>query len=317
MNVGVAAEAAVTMLAAETKVGAVIIAYHPDTEFKTRLMDLLPQVSLLVVVDNTPAEARRHSIELPPGIGRKILLIENHENLGVGTALNQGLNEALNRGCDWLLTLDQDSHCYPDMVNTLLGVKAACTSPPAVIGGNYLDTRNGKTKVPVGAEDEFLDQKTVITSGCLVDARFAQSIGGFREDYFIDQLDHEFCLRVRAHGGRVVISRRPVMEHSVGEAGGTWLPFLGRLPNHSPSRKYYVARNSMVTIATYWRSEPGWCLRRLVRLFLGLLLMATLECQRVAKSRAFAAGVRDAILGRMGQWPALTQATVAQRSNRR
>lgn len=289
-----------TVLAAETKVGAVIVAYHPDAEFKTRLMDLLPQVSLLVVVDNTPAEAGRHSIELPPEIGRSILLIENHENLGVGKALNQGLNKALDCGCDWLLTLDQDSHCYPDMVDTLLGVKAACTSPPTVIGGNYLDTRNGKTKVPVGAEGEFLNQKTVITSGCLVDARFAQSIGGFREDYFIDQLDHEFCLRVRAHGGRVVISRRLVMEHSVGEIGGAWLPLLGRLPNHSALRKYYVARNSLATIADYWRSEPNWCLRRAIRLALGLLLMALLERQRLAKVRSFLAGVADAMRGRMG-----------------
>lgn len=289
-----------TVLAAETKVGAVIVAYHPDAEFKTRLMDLLPQVSLLVVVDNTQSEARRHSIELPPEIGRKILLIENHENLGVGRALNQGLNKALDCGCDWLLTLDQDSHCYPDMVKTLLRLKSACAPPPAVIGGNYLDTRNGKTKVPVGAEGEFFDQKTVITSGCLVDARFAQSIGGFREDYFIDQLDHEYCLRARAHGGRVVISRRPVMEHSVGEIGGACLPLLGHLPRHSPLRKYYVARNSLATIADYWRGEPDWCLRRAIRLAAGLVLMVLLERQRQAKGRAFLAGVADAIRGRMG-----------------
>jgi rhamnosyltransferase len=284
----------------EANVCAVIVAFHPDNEFKSRLADLLHQVNALVVVDNTPAEARQHSIALPPAVGKQVLLIENRDNLGVATALNQGLRQALEWGCDWLLTLDQDSRCYPDMVQTLLNVKATCVPPSVVIGGNYLDTRNGKTKVPVGEDGEFLEQKTVITSGCLVDARFALAIGGFREDYFIDQLDHEYCLRVRANGGRVVISRKPVMTHSVGEADGVWLPLLGYLPNHSPLRKYYVARNSLVTIASYWRRESDWCLRRGGRLFLGLFLMALLEDQRWAKVRAFLAGVADAMVGRMG-----------------
>lgn len=283
-----------------TKVCAVVVAFHPDQGFESRLIEVLPQISALVVVDNTPAEVRRHAIAMPAEDNKPVCLIENTKNLGVAAALNQGLKQALEWNCSWLLTLDQDSHCYPDMVRTLLHVHAACVPPAVVIGGNYLDTRNGKTKVPVGTDGEFLDQKTVITSGCLVDARFTQRIGGFREDYFIDQLDHEFCLRARSHGGKIVISRKPVMKHSVGEDGGVWLPLIGYMPNHSPLRKYYVARNSLVTILTYWHSEPDWCVRRLVRLVMGLLLMTILEQQRLAKVAAFLAGVADALRGRMG-----------------
>lgn len=283
-----------------TKICAVVVAFHPDGEFESRLIDVLLQISALVVVDNTPAGVRQHTIAMPAEGDKPACLIENTDNLGVAAALNQGLKQALEWNCGWLLTLDQDSHCYPDMVRTLLHVHAACVPPPVVIGGNYLDTRNDKTIVPNGADGEFLDQKTVITSGCLVDARFAEAIGGFREDYFIDQLDHEFCLRVRACSGRIVISRKPVMAHSVGEAGGAWLPLLGHLPNHSPLRKYYVARNSVATITNYWRTEPAWCLRRMIRLFLGLLLMATLEQQRLTKLLAFSAGITDAIRHRMG-----------------
>jgi rhamnosyltransferase len=283
----------------ETNVCAVVVAFHPDAEFDSRLLDLLPQVNSLVVVDNTPATERQRRIAVPAVFGKAVLLIENHDNLGVAAALNQGLKQALEWGCDWLLTLDQDSRCYPDMVQTLLNVKAVSVPPASVIGGNYLDTRNGKMKVPVGANGEFLEQKTVITSGCLVDASCAQAIGGFREDYFIDQLDHEFCLRVRAHGGRVVISRNPVMAHSVGEAGGAWLPLLGHLPNHSPVRKYYVARNSVMTIATYWRSEPDWCLRRAIRL-MGALSITLLEQDGLRKFQALALGVADGLFRRMG-----------------
>jgi rhamnosyltransferase len=287
------------------RVCAVVVAFHPDAELEARLRELLPQVAALVVVDNTPAAARHGSVVLPAAGAARVCLIENAENLGVGAALNQGLAQAAQWNCDWLLTLDQDSRWYPDMVQTLTRVAASCMPKPAVIGGNHLDPRTGRTKAPA-AEVGFLEQKTVITSGSLVEVRAAQAVGGFRADYFIDQLDHEFCLRVRAHGGRVVISRKPVMAHSVGEDGGAWLPLVGRLPSHAPLRKYYVARNSLVTIGKYWRNEPGWCLRRALRLLLGLLLMITLERQRLSKARAFVAGLVDAMVGRMGasrrQW---------------
>jgi rhamnosyltransferase len=169
-----------------------------------------------------------------------------------------------------------------------------------VVGGNYFDPQNNATKVANGEVGDFLEQKTVITSGSLVDVRLANAIGGFREDYFIDQVDHEFCLRARAHGYKVVISHKPVMTHSVGRLGGVRLPFLGVLPNHPPLRKYYIARNTVVTLATYWRSEPEWCLRRLVRLLLGLAEMAILEEHGFNRVRAFAGGVMDGLRRRMG-----------------
>ena len=286
-----------------TGVCAAVVTYFPDTGLKTRLDALLPQVDFLTVVDNTPAGANEQRLEDLLPKDERICVLQNGVNLGVAAALNQGLAQALEKDCGWLLTLDQDSFCYPDMVKTLLRVRDSCKPIPVVIGGNYVDTRNKRAKVSVGSEDEFLEQKTVITSGCLVNVSFAKIIKGFREDYFIDQLDHEFCLRARQQGGRIVISRKPVMEHCVGEAGGVWVPFLGYLPNHAPLRKYYVARNSLVTIAKYWRSEPDWCLRRLIRLFMGLVGMIILEKHGFAKARAFFAGVADYCRGNMGRCP--------------
>lgn len=278
---------------------AVVVAYFPDEGFEARLQTILPQVERLVIVDNTP-DAISLSPDMIAAWGEHLHCIANHANRGVAAALNQGLEYALQIGCKWLLTLDQDTRCYPDMVATLLQVHKACKLKAAVIGGNYFDSQNHQLKVSVGGEAEYLEQITVITSGSLIDAGVARELGNFREDYFIDQVDHEFCLRVRAYDYSVVISCKPVMDHSVGGLGGARLPLLGILPNHPPLRKYYIARNTVVTVAKYWRREPGWCLRRSVRLLLGLLLMATLEKQRIAKVRAFAAGFMDGMRRRMG-----------------
>lgn len=275
---------------------AVVVAYFPDEEFELRLATLRPQVRAVVVVDNTPAGGCAERLR---NAGEEVAVIENRANLGVGAALNIGLEQARRAGCAWLLTMDQDSRAHASMVETLLRVRTACGPGAAVIGGNYFDPRSGRTEVPA-QEDGWLEKITVITSGSLIDVTLAQQIGGFREDYFIDQLDHEFCLRVRRHGRRVVISRKPVMDHSVGGPEGAWVPLWGPFPHHAPLRKYYITRNSLVTIADYWRQEPGWCARRLARLLLGLGLMAVLESNRLAKVRAFAAGAADGLRRKLG-----------------
>lgn len=281
-----------------TNVCAVVVAYFPDEDFEARLRTILPQVARLVVVDNTP-DAIALSPDLVAAWGERLHCIANHANRGVAAALNQGLEYALQQGLPWLLALDQDTQCYPNMVGILGNVYKGSSPRPALIGSNYLDPRNNKPKVPTQGS-ACLEQKTVISSGSLIDAEIAVLIGGFREDYFIDQVDHEFCLRLRTQGCRIVISREPVMAHSVGRPGGVGVPFLGILPNHPPLRKYYIARNTVITISAYWRQEPEWCLRRFVRLILGLGHMAVLEENSVAKVRAFTAGIVDGIFHRLG-----------------
>lgn len=279
---------------------AVVVAYYPDADFEAHLQRILSQVAMLVMVDNTP-EPIALSADFRDLWQKRLHCIANAENRGIAAALNQGLEYAALMAYPWTLTLDQDTLCYPDMVDILGSVYASCSPAPAVIGSNYFDPQNVRAKISAKEHPGWLDQKTVITSGCMVDTAVARQIGGFREDYFIDQVDHEFCLRVRSHGGRVVISTTPAMDHSVGRAGGARLPWLGVLPNHPPVRKYYIARNTIVTVASYWRTEPDWCFRRLVRLCLGLIEMAVLEEQRGRKVYAFFWGINDGAHKQMGR----------------
>lgn len=283
------------------RVCGVVVAFFPDMEFRSRIEQVMQQVDALLVVDNTPSGGCRDLLASLTSRHEKLVVVESHRNVGVAAALNQGLAHAAKIGCDWLLTLDQDTQVYPIMVETLLRTYADCRASPAIVGSNYLDPRRGRPAFPSTGVGRCVEAKTVITSGSLILVTAAQAIGGFREDYFIDQVDHEFCLRIRAHGYRVAISQTPVMTHSVGEAGGVNVPFFGSLPNHSPTRKYYIARNSIVTIADYWSREPMWCLRRLIKLSLGFLLIIIAEKkQRRDKARAFVAGIQDGINRRLG-----------------
>ena len=46
-------------------------------------------------------------------------LMESAHNIGIAAALNRISRFAIERGCVWLITLDQDSICAPGMVATL------------------------------------------------------------------------------------------------------------------------------------------------------------------------------------------------------
>src|SRR5271169_4782555 len=105
-----------------TDVCAVVVTYHPDSEFPERLARILPQVGALVIVDNGSNETELkmlHEISANPSIS----LVPNAANLGVARALNIGIQRAALKS-SWVLLLDQDSLVDGDMVQGLLTVYA-------------------------------------------------------------------------------------------------------------------------------------------------------------------------------------------------
>jgi len=93
----------------------------------------------------------------------------------------------------------------------------------------------------------------------------------------------------------------PVMEHSIGMTTHPPISILGMVPpDHPPVRKYYIARNSVVSIMSYWRREPVWCLKRMGGLCVKLMAILLLHEDKPPKLRAFFAGILDGVSHRMG-----------------
>ena len=284
-----------------SEVCCVIVIYFPDKELNSRLKTLRHQVEKMVIVDNTPITREKEDSLLNLVESLDIHYIKNKSNVGLARGLNQGLEYALQQKSKWMLTFDQDTYWYTNVVQTLLNISENCHLKPYVIGSNYFDIKRNKLETKKDKKKEWKKRKTVITSGCLINTSFAKKIGAFREDYFIDQVDHEFCLRARSQGGNIVISTKPIMGHSVGGQLGPKIPLTNiLLPEHSPIRKYYIARNSIVTIKLYWRIEPIWCLKRLAKLLIGTLGIAIIEKNRRKKLKAHLQGLVDGIHNRLG-----------------
>ncbi len=279
---------------------AVMVTYYPDLEVKRRILNCLPQIDQLIIVDNTP-EAEPELLEIA-SVSPQLHIVSNRSNLGIAEALNQGIRLASDWGYKWVLTLDQDSEVAEGLLESLLAVASSGLANIGVIGANYRDIRSGRSLADDGEVGEYEERTTVITSGSLINVEQFEKVGGFRADYFIDQVDHEYCLRIRRFGAKVLLSKKILMEHCVGEAGGVHVPIIGALPEHSALRRYYMARNSVVTIKEFLFDEPSWSVRRAIRLLGGGVVIALFDCARVEKTAAFCQGIVDGLRGRMGKF---------------
>ena len=272
--------------------------FHPGPDLKASLASLLPQVGAVVVVDNGSCPADLPDTTDPAWEGR-VEIVANGENRGQGTALNQGLRRASERGFSWALTLDQDSSPLSNLVDA--AARAFQAHPRrervAAIGAAVVDPP-GPTPAPT---DAYRPMTAVITSGTLHSIPAWERLGGFREDYFIDCVDTEFCLRARAHGLEVVAATEAALVHGIGtpsrkRAMGRWM-----MPtNHSPLRRYYVTRNRLSFWRRYARTDGRFVLtdmRQSIREWIGI---AFAETDRAAKLGAILAGSRAAMLGRFG-----------------
>src|SRR5437762_5458329 len=178
---------------------AVVVTYFPEGDLLSRLQRLRPQVAQVVVVDNGTTGEAANSLQAAESELR-ITLIRNGCNLGIATALNQGAQWAAEQGYQWILTLDQDTESDPTMVESLTSVYRSCefAEKVAVVGPNFRQAFNNKPFYEFAevGERSYRELKTVITSGSLTSLRAFQVIGGFREDFFIDCVDLEYCLGI-------------------------------------------------------------------------------------------------------------------------
>lgn len=66
-------------------------------------------------------------------------------------------------------------------------------------------------------------------------------IGTMNEDFFIDYVDTEWCLRALGHGYEIYADTNVCMKHTIGDNNIKFL--VWKLPVHSALRRYYRMRN--------------------------------------------------------------------------
>lgn len=218
---------------------AVVVWYHPTEEQCASIRSYMEAVKQVIIVDNTPADNTALVSVLPKG---RYVYLPLGANKGIATALNVGCRKAIEEGAEWILTMDQDSRWEKEQLKRYFELANAYPEREQV--GVFSPRQHYSGHMPQ-YQHEYEEQIAVMTSGCLISVSGFEATGGFRDEFFIDEVDNEYCMHCRRLGMKVVIVNHALLEHRLGEL--STIRFLGIWPkeyiDHAPFRFYYITRN--------------------------------------------------------------------------
>ena len=288
---------------------AVVVTFFPQPESADTLLALAPQVGHLLVVDNGSSPETFQPIErVARELGATVLRLGS--NFGIAKALNIGLRHAREQGCSWLATFDQDSYADTGML-AIMGL-ALADYPQAgqvgLIAPVHIDRRASvviadRYREASGATWHVI--RTTMTSGNLVNVAVAEQVGGFDASLFIDYVDHEFCLRLRHRGFRILEASGAQLSHALGHLEMHALGAVRTgITHQSALRRYYMTRNRLLVWRQYWRWEPAWVLRDMRRFLTESVGIVLFEKDVHAKVRMMWRGICDASRNVRGEFDA-------------
>lgn len=282
---------------------AIVVAFHPDPAPLARLCStLLAAGAQVVVVDNS--EPGRGARALPAGCRLHAL----GANMGIAHAQNVGIAAARALQAQLVLFLDQDSSIGADFVQRMAdGVdpaEAAVYGPvciDAARGFEYPSYRLSRLGLPrpvlATGQDAQYEVDLIISSGSLATAAALEQGGGLDESFFIDYVDLEWCLRLRARGIPIRIKRNVTMTHSVGMRSVRLGPITTFI--HSPARTYYKMRNPFLLLRKRDVARL-YALREIASALLHHSLQLLMLGERARYAGPVLAGLRDGVRGTDG-----------------
>lgn len=296
-------------------IASITVSYQPDLGMlRKQLGSLCGQVQHMLVIDNGSSEHLLNGLRsLCHDMGASVYPLGS--NTGIAHAQNIGIRAALAFGVDRILLLDQDSEATPDMVRLL---SQALTDNPkaAAAGPSTVDQRTGRRSFFVrdigfwptrwepldSSKSAPIEVGFLIASGTLLRSTAVDNAMPMRDTWFIDHIDTEWCLRIRAQGWTLLGVAQAQLQHRLGDkVSQIWWLRTRQVAHHSPLRDYYMFRNSILLCAlptTPWR----WKLYFLTRLvqFAGYFL--SFAPQRTLRLRRMVQGVFNGLKGRTGPY---------------
>ncbi|WP_439589605.1 glycosyltransferase [Hydrogenophaga sp.] len=284
-------------MTATRKVAAVVTTFQGGESLRLHLERVVEQVEVVVIVDDSGDPSRKDAFTF---IGmEKAIVLRNEDNLGIAAALNRGIAQAGAMGCDWIITLDDDTLVSRTYLDDVFHFVQTGAQPRA---GLIACSREGSE--PSASDDPYgyRIKRTLITSGCVFEFRSFQEIGGFDEGLFIDLVDFDFCTRLRQSGRSLVLLNKPGMAHRVGSARTVRLAGLAIVVyHHAPFRLYYQMRNVFLFARKHLAFDPVLSLYLLLDAFRLPLKALFFEQQKCVRFFYLGTGLLDGLRGRDGR----------------
>lgn len=241
------------------KLTAVIVWYNPS-ELKEphscvdNILSYSEELEKVYIIDNSSVNNLCFAQKIPNS--EYIPLMNNY---GIAYALNRGFEKAINDGYDWIMTMDQDSYWTSVEIKKYISwaydiskqTNIASIAPRPLfetksLARMFLDLFF-KEKNTSDNDIEFVNR--VICSSNIVSTYAWKKVGGFNEKMFIDEVDYEFCYKLRDMQYLIAINNTIVFNHTIGSPQK--LTLKHNIHNHNDFRLYYIFRNLMYIISKY------------------------------------------------------------------
>jgi rhamnosyltransferase len=234
-------------------IAAIVILYHPDQNVVPNIQSYHPFVRHTYIFDNSEKENK----DVTDQLRRLDNCTYQHDggNKGIAARLNQGCHLARSQGYANLLTMDQDSSFNTtNLQDYFKCVDGYPARQQAAMFGVQTDSEN-----QASGHCHARETKRLITSGSIVNLELFETLGGFDEKLFIDEVDTEYCFRAIVKGFHIIQFSNVFLYHSIGTVSHhRSLKSMKSTPRslHSPVRLYYMARNYLYLRALYNKELP-------------------------------------------------------------
>ena len=229
------------------------------------LQSTLPSIEV-IVVDNASQNQLVEMLKKFFGNVPRVHFIENPENYGFAKGMNIGIQEALRRGAEYIILMNDDAvvdeRCIEILCATaakdhsigIVGPRILYYNDPKRIwhGGGYFSLLKSGPRVPEKNRLESVcslnEYDVDFLTGCvlLIKRKVFEIIGLLDEDYFLYSEDVDFCLRAKKHGFRLVYVPRAKAWHKISP------DYRDRI---SPLVMYHMARSRILFLK---KNFPVW-----------------------------------------------------------
>lgn len=228
---------------------ALVVWYNPTSVHANNVKSYFNEVNTLIIIDNSDVD---NSVLLSDFDKSKTIYIPNLENIGLASALNLGCKLALNKGANWVLTMDQDSSFESDFLNYIkLSNEFEDFDHVAIFFPTHIESsRNNENPV---IHSKYSVSNYAITSGNLLSLKYIEQVGFFMDELFIDWIDEEICLRITKLNLKIVRVNSVFLKHLIGN-GSKKINFFGKtkfFDDYAPIRYYYITRNLFILCRLY------------------------------------------------------------------
>jgi len=210
----------------------VVILYYPDSRVVENIITYAKSLDKLYIIDNSDQPSSFTITKFPC----ETVLLSSGKNKGVAAALNLALEQASKDGYKWMLTMDQDGSFEPPELAQLLKCRDTLSLDNILV----VSPVHEKPFLIQKKDCDYEEVEIVMTSGNLVYVHNAIKIGGYDTRLFIDEVDHEFCLRGKLNGYRVISLLSTYMNHQLGTS---YFKNGKHIRLYTPERLYYMMRN--------------------------------------------------------------------------